>query len=111
MTWLAGKKTYIMAGVLIMIGIYCVLDQDASNDAMGLSFISVALGLMGLHAQADRHHAEQVALVAQIAKQVATGKAASAEQKSQLVAAGMEIAGEVVAASAPPPKLPPAGGQ
>ncbi len=58
LNWLAGKKTYIAAGVLAALGLFAMLDRNPANDFVGMGLIMIGLGLCALHAQAERLYGE-----------------------------------------------------
>jgi hypothetical protein len=60
MNWLTGKKTYIAAGALVVLGVVLVALKQT---AMGLQMICVGAGFVGLGDKANRHQAEVLAAI------------------------------------------------
>lgn len=60
MQLLAGRKTYIVAGALVLLGLWMVLSGAASE---GMSVILFGLGFTSLGDRANRHQAEILAAI------------------------------------------------
>ena len=88
---LVGKKTYIAAGVVVVLGLIAILDSNPANDFIGMSLVVMGLGLAGLGAKADRHHAEMLAHVAQVVVDAIAKKPITVEQAQAAIADGQEL--------------------
>jgi hypothetical protein len=73
--WLDGKKTYIAAGALAILGAVLILNGDTGT---GMESILVGAALAGLGDRANRHQAEILAAVQDIGKLATDAKSGSA---------------------------------
>jgi hypothetical protein len=93
-TALAGKKTYVAAGILILLGLAAMLDANPNNDFLGISIVMFGLGLAGLGAKADRQHAEMLAHVAKVILDAVQRQPVTADEIVHALSDGQRFAEE-----------------
>jgi hypothetical protein len=99
MTVLNGKKTYIAAAALFLLGAFLIYSGSAEAGVMP---IAMALGFIGLRSNQQRN-AQMIARALADVKQVALDKQPlTKEQKALLIADGMQVAGDVMIGDAEP---------